>query len=447
MKQSAFLGMSIFTYLSPARISRFMTAVRHEGWRAAIAKVRAYVAMQRAGHGRTALPHQPQHPAPEEGYLNQIWREMARNEAFHISRAPATLNKARKIAMIGDLNLPQCRKYRVEQLAEFWSAQGVDYTYSHYQDVPRASAILQEATHLMFYRTQNSPLASMYLYEARRLRLPILYDLDDPLFSVSAYETYGNLKALPPEMKEHFLAEAPKYLDAMNLADIITVSTPGMVEHTRLHTPRPVYMRRNFADRATFDAADTALGMVTRDPNAPFRVTFASGSMGHEIDFAVIEEDIAAFLAADRRRVLVILGHFDMALLPEALRDQVEAHPFTTYPDYLTNLATCDCAVMPLTDDIFNRCKSAVRVIDAAAVAVPSVVGTVGDMANMVQDAKTGRVMAPQDSWRDTLEAMAADRAATGRMGQAARAALEKTWSGQAGPAIIDPEIMAWVRA
>ena len=49
----------------------------------------------------------------------------------------------------------------------------------------------------MFYRGLNTPLFSMYFYEARRLRLPVLYDLDDPLFSVSAYETYANMKALP----------------------------------------------------------------------------------------------------------------------------------------------------------------------------------------------------------------------------------------------------------
>ena len=439
--------MSILTYLSPARISRFMTAVRHEGWRAAIAKARAYVAMHRAGRGRSALSHQPHQPAPEERYLNEVWREMAQKDAFHIGHAPATVNRVRKIAMIGDLNLPQCRKYRVEQLEEFWAAQGVDYTFSHVQDVPRSSAILQEATHVMFYRTQNTPLSSMYLYEARRLRLPVLYDLDDPLFSVSAYESYQSLNALPPEMKQHFVSEAPKYLDAMNLADMVTVSTPGMAEHARLYTPREVRIRRNFADRATFEAADAALAGVTQDPEAPFRVAFASGSRGHEADFAVIEEEVTAFLAADPRRQLVILGHYDKTRLPEGFRHQIETHHFTDYAGYLAALATVDCAVMPLTDDQFNRCKSAVRVIDAAAVAVPSIVSPVGDMANVVRDGKTGYVAGPQRDWLESLEALAGDRAAAFRMGQVARADLEKTWSGQAALPIVEQEVLAWVRA
>ena len=133
----------------------------------------------------------------------------------------------------------------------------------------------------------------------------------------------------------HFLNEAPKYLDAMNQADIVTVSTPGLRDHARLYTNRPVYVRRNFADRATLAAADRARTAAPRDATAPFRVAFASGSMGHEIDLGLIGDDLAGFLGADPTRRLVIQGHFDRALLPEGLETQIEIHPFTGYDGYL----------------------------------------------------------------------------------------------------------------
>jgi len=442
--------MSVFSYVSPARIARFVAAVRQEGWRAAFAKVRAYIAMRRAGHGRSALPVQAGDATAGGYYLGAVWRELADKAAFHATAAPATLRPTRRIAMIGDLNLPQCRKYRVEQLAEFWQRQGVDYGYAHYQDVPRAVDLLQSATHLMFYRAFNEPLTTMYFYEARRLRLPVLYDLDDPLFSISAYETYENMKGLPPAMKAHFLREAPKYLDAINMADIVTMSTPALAEHTRLYTARPVYFRRNFADRATFAAADAVRKPNGgRDRDGGFRVAFASGSQGHEVDFALIADDIAGFLAADPTRRLAILGHFDTQRLPQALRGQIETHRFATYDRYLATLATADCAVMPLTDDIFNRCKSAVRVIDAAAVGVPAVVGRIGDMAQMVQDGVTGRVLpaGAAAGWGAALEELAAENgAAAARMGQAARADLEANWAGQPALPIVEPEVLEWVR-
>ncbi|OED50702.1 hypothetical protein AB838_01135 [Rhodobacteraceae bacterium (ex Bugula neritina AB1)] len=424
---------------------RFATSIREEGARAALRKARIYTSMRLRGISPSVLagPGQGQMQT-DQNYLAGIWQTLAQTEAFHVTR-PAVLQGRRKIALIGDLNLPQCRKYRIEQLAEFWQAQDVDLDYAHYQDVPRCAEMLQSATHLMEYRLQTMPVTAMYRYEARRLQLPVLYDLDDPLFSIAAYETYENMKAIEPELKAHFIAEAPKYLEMMNGADMITVSTPGMAEHTRLLTPRPVHVRRNFADAATL--ADGRAAMQGAKPDdGLFRVCFASGSRGHEVDFELIADQITAFLAGADNRRLMILGHFDMGLLPEGLRDRVEITGFSTYAKYLRSLARADVAVMPLTDDLFNRCKSAVRVIDAASCGVPAVVGTVGDMANMVTHGETGFVARTGADWLQSLEALAQDRDAARAMGQAARVALETRWSGAPEPHIIDPDVLAWVK-
>lgn len=427
-------------------VRRFITSLRDEGAGTALRKARNYTVMRLRGLTPSMLTGGGGHGPVRrnEAYLSGIWQTLAREGAFHVTTPPALLSRRRKIALIADMNLPQCRKYRVEQLAEFWRARDVELEYAHYTDVPRCTGIMQDATHLMEYRLQTMPVTAMYRYEARRLRLPVLYDLDDPLFSVSAYETYENMKAVEPELKAHFVAEAPKYLEMMNGADILTVSTPGMAEHTRLLTARPVHVRRNFADTATLEAGRTAMA-AGRPDDGLFRVCFASGSRGHEVDFAQIADQVIAFLQGAETRRLMILGHFDLKLLPEGLRDRVEPHGFADYPAYLATLARADCTVTPLTDDIFNRCKSAVRVIDAAAAGVPSVVGTVGDMANMVEQGKTGFVADTPQAWLEALEALAeSGRSAT--MGQAARADLETRWAGSDAAHIIAPEVIAWVQ-
>ncbi|WP_165929231.1 glycosyltransferase [Shimia isoporae] len=345
--------------------------------------------------------------------------------------------------MIGDLNLPQCRKYRVEQLDEIWRLADVDYSYSHYEDVPRSTTILQDATHVMFYRLSTTPITSMLSYEARRLRLPILYDLDDPLFSVSAYGTYENMKALPDWQKTHFMNEAPKYLDVMNASDLLSVSTPGMKSHAALYSSRPTFVRRNFADAAALSTGARVIS--TKTPQNGFRVAFASGSQGHEIDFNIIVNDMIRFLAGNSDRQLVILGYFDKSLLPADLRDQVETHSFSDYATYLRTLSSADCAVMPLADDLFNRCKSAVRVLDAACVGVPSIVGQVSDMSTVVEHGRTGLVLEPAANWGDALETLATDRKLTKEMGKAARSQLEANWSARLDAPVIDPEILRWV--
>ncbi len=431
-------------------IRRFVREIRERGTRSAIVKTASYINRRLNGRGLSGVFSKGKGGArPSSEYLTPVWLDLAETQSFHIDTAPALLNKRRKIAMIGDLNLAQCRKYRVEQLNELWHLADIDYSYAHYEDVPRCVEIMQSATHVMFYRLGTSPIASMLAYEARRLRLPILYDLDDPLFSVSAYGSYGNMKALPAWQKAHFIQEAPKYLDVLNASDLVSVSTPGMQAHTQKYTQRPVHVRRNFADRMTLEAGKLALqSQQSRHQEAAgFRLAFASGSQGHEIDFAEISDDIIQFMDGAHDRKLVILGHFDENLLPAELRGQVEKHAFTDYEAYLQTLASVDCAIMPLTDDIFNQCKSAVRVIDAASVGVPALVGTVSDMANMVDDGRTGFVVPTKTSWLPSLETLAQDRKLSNAMGAAARQSLEDTWSARLGAPILDRALIDWAIA
>jgi len=426
---------------------RFVQSLREDGWRMALAKVRQFVAMRWSGGSHSSLTAQPAPAAgpsgPQGTYLRGTWAQLAQVKAFHPS-APALAQGRRFVAIVGDLNLPQCKKYRVEQLAAFWQAQGVSCDFSHYEDLPRAVRLMNQATHLIEYRLQSNAMTEMLRYEARRLKLPVLYDIDDPLFSIAAYETYGNMVALDPWLKQNFLAEAPKYLTMMNGADLMTMSTPGLADHAALHSPRPVFLRRNFADAATLK--DGAAAMARRAaPDGLFRVCFASGSQGHEVDFAEIAEPLAAFILAKPNRRLRLLGHFETGHLPEGLKERCEVMPFSDYAAYLDNLASADCAVMPLADDVFNQCKSAVRVIDAHSVGVPSIVGPVSDMSQMIEDGVTGFVAHSQDAWSTALDTLATDAKARTAMGRAARRSLEDKWSGQAAPHIISPEVMKWV--
>ena len=434
--------LSVSTMTLSLRLGRrFLQILAEDGPWAALARTRLWL--------RRRLRDEPPSVAPGSGQarrgsddLQAFWVESATRGAFRLATAPV-LQRRRKVALIGDLNLPQCRKYRVEQLAEVMALAGAEYSFAHYEDLPRCMDILQDATHLFLYRLRSHPAVTRHLYEARRLRLPVLYDIDDPLFSVPAYAGYQNMTALPHNLQQHFLAEAPFFAEVMNLADAVSVSTPALRAHARDFTPRPVFLRRNFADRATLEARPAQV----KRPTKGFRLCFASGSHGHEVDFALIEGDVVRFLQADPGRRLVILGHFDPTRLPSALRGQVERHPFTDYAGYLGHLASCEAAMMPLADDLFNRCKSAVRVIDAASVGVPSLVGQVSDMEAMVRDGETGHVLGPEANWAETLEAMAAAPETTDRMGQHARGDLETRWAAGLDTPVIDPEMIRWVMA
>lgn len=380
---------------------------------------------------------------PSTRYLMGFWTDMADKNAFVTSSQPAVLRRRRVVAMVGITEIAQCRKYRIEQPAELLARRGIDYMYAPASDLPRAIDALQGATHLMVYRLDGSDSTRALLYEARRLKLPVLYDIDDPLFSIQAYQTYGNLDVLPPDLRQRFLDGTLGYLEAMNACDTLSLSTPALRAHASDLSPRPAFLRRNFADRLTLEAGLAA--MRTHRKRAGFTVAFASGSWGHEADFRIVEDQMSRFLEADPTRRLLILGSFRPSLLTPALQARVETRPFVDYDQYLNHLAEADCAVMPLRDDLFNRCKSAVRVIDACAVGVPSIVSPVGDLPSLVDDGRTGHVIGPAKTWHEALDRLAADRDATRAMGQAARVALERDWSAGPQAKAMDPALLDWI--
>lgn len=430
---------------------RFLTSLSAEGPGPALRKTRIYLGAVWNARAPRILGGRRWAPPPPDHMLVPIWSEMAKGQGFH---APRRMRRGPSIALIGDLNLPQCKKYRIEQLAQFWQAQGIACDYSHYEDVQRATRLMQQATHLCEYRLQSLPLTAMYRYEARRLGLPVLYDIDDPLFSVPAYATYANMSVIDPGLQAHFMSEAPKYAAMMTSADLLTFSTPALAEHARQFTDRPTYLRRNYADADTLSdgaaaqrrAQERAETRRTSGQDDLFRLVFASGSQGHEADFALIRDVVTDFVTADPGRRLTILGHFDKDHLPEALAGQTEHIAFAPYEDYLTHLAEADLALMPLCDDLFNRCKSAVRVIDAASVGLPAVVSPVGDQVALIDEGQTGFVAHTPADWMRAFEALAADPARARRMGRTARAGLERHWAGDPGPHLISPQVLEWIR-
>jgi len=429
-------------------LRKFLAVFRRDGPREAFRRAAYYSRLLLFDRGRSSLAP----PSAPRGHgFEPFWESLATAGAFRVT-TPALRSGHRRIAVIGDLNLPQCRKYRVEQLHDLWAKGGVDVAHAHFADFSRCADILQSASHVLFYRIALGPQASAYLYEARRLGLPVLYDIDDPLFSVPAYATYGNAERIAPQLRAHFLSHAPLYAAMMNACDAVSVSTPALRDHAACFTRRPVFVRRNFADGESLDRGRRAVGLLAhqaaaKDGASPFTIAFASGSNGHEADFDAIAAAVEAFLTAGPDRRLLILGRFDPAHLPEAIRARTTLRPFLDYDAYLQALAGVDCAIMPLADDLFNRCKSGVRLIDASAVGVAAIVSDVGDAPALIRPGETGLVVGRGESWAAALEQMAADRVATAQMGTRARHHLETNWSARLEPPVVDPGLLGWVNA
>lgn len=419
--------------------SRLRTVAREEGTRAALGRVATYSRLQLAqttvgkavGFGSTARSTYS---------LGPVWADLAENGVFYgtdLSEAP------KHLAIIAEASLPQCTKYRVQQMAALARSLGMETTIADHREEADALTALQMATHVMFYRLEPSNRAWMYLYEARRLGLPVLYDLDDPLFSVPAIT--GASAHLPLALVRHFADAAPGFLAIMSACDAISVSTPVLSEMARKLVSRPVFLRRNIADDETlaYEAPQDEAGTQA----AGLTLACASGSDGRHGDLNHILPVLEAFLEEDADRTLILMGHGleGHAGLSPNLADQVHQQPFRDYPQYLAALRQTDAILVPLADDPFNACKSAVRAIDAAAVARPVIASSVGDLGQVVSPGETGWLATTADDWWAALQELAALPDRGRALGQAGRKKIHSEMSTPEDPSLTDAGLVEWL--
>lgn len=325
------------------------------------------------------------------------------------------------VAIIGDLNLPQCKKYRVIQKVEALQQMGLSANFSHWQDIPRCINLLQTATCLVLYRVQNNSLIEQYCAEAQRLGLPVGYDIDDPVFDKPTYSANENLNALDPAEKADLLSTCGFYAEAFQLADFVIVSTPGMAEVAKKHFSGPIHLWRNAIDLETRQAALRYVLFGRKQQGDKVRIGYASGSRAHNADFAVAEDSLIKVLAEHPQTELHIVGYHEPSKRLDVYSDRITQIPFQDYPTYIENVSQFDISLVPLLPDAFNDCKSAIRYLESSIVGVPAIATDIGDFSYLIDSGVNGFLAASDRDWHEMLSALVADPALREKTGTAAR--------------------------
>jgi glycosyltransferase involved in cell wall biosynthesis len=239
------------------------------------------------------------------------------------------------------------------------------------------------------------------------------------------YGGSGNLAFLDAAERRHLVGQCGDYLAAMQTADRIIVSTPALKTLAEERSGKPAFVWRNAVDAETRLAAAVARGATSASDDDAIVIGYASGSRAHEADFAEAEAALVALLESDHRVRLQVAGHHRLSPVLQALGPRVTGGPYTGYAEYLGTMASFDINVVPLLQDRFNDCKSAIRFLDAAMVETPTIASRTGDFVNVVNHGTSGLLADGKDAWLPLLRQLVDDQGRRRAMGQAARQSAE----------------------
>jgi processive 1,2-diacylglycerol beta-glucosyltransferase len=233
-----------------------------------------------------------------------------------------------------------------------------------------------------------------------RLRIPIVYDLDDMLLDVP--------RSHPSHVELH--KRTPYIKWALREVDLVTVSTSQLEQSLKGYTSRPVRVQPNLVDWALFDKPPRR-----RNGTVCFLI---SGTSTHRSDWALIEEPLAAILAK--------YGNVAKAVFFGQAPSRFAAHPSVKviefedrYAQYASRLRTLDidAALVPLEDNEFNRCKSDIKWLEYSAAGIPGAYSDVMPYRSSIRHRTSGLLVANiADAWFEAMDVLVSDPQATSFM-------------------------------
>lgn len=191
-----------------------------------------------------------------------------------------------------------------------------------------------------------------------------------------------------PEIEEN------RYL-TLTAAHGVQTSTEPLAAFFRAHNP----------EVKVFANAVAALPPLTERPAGPVRLFF--GALNREEDWKPILPELNAALAKSKDAAIDVIH--DRALFDALETERKTFTPTCGHEAYLARLAAADIALMPLADTEFNRMKSDLKWLEAAAcgavaLASPVVYGAA------VRHGKTGMIYDSPKAFAKHLDSLIRDR-------------------------------------
>ena len=258
--------------------------------------------------------------------------------------------------------------------------------------------------------------------------VPIIFDVDDLIFDIDVALTLPHLAAATKADRELYLDGIRRYRATLDACDAITSSTTSIVEHGRQSLGKPGFVVPNGVGIILARASDEAAGLARS--SGPLRIGYFSGTTTHDHDWHHIEPAVLEVMSRHPEIELWLGGHLEPTSALAAVSDRVRRLAFTDWRALPRLLRDLDVNLAPLTPgSIFNEAKSAIKWLEAALVATPTIASPTRPFREAIDDGRTGLLAETVEEWTDALDRLVGDELARRSMGEAARRAALVGWS------------------
>lgn len=310
-------------------------------------------------------------------------------------------------------------RYRAHLPAEELGLLGVRADVRHYRH-PDVAPLAAQADAVVVYRVPATFQVEELLLDLHRRGTPVVFDVDDLIFDPDLEAEIPALQILSGPERELWIQGVHRYRTTMERCDAFIGSTERLCDHASTVTGLPSYRFPNGVGIVTSRLADAALRRAR--PAGPVRVGYLSGTDTHDRDWALVEGAVLEALAPRPDAELWLVGKLRPGPDVQRLGDRLKVVPFQPWTSLPALLRALDVNLAPLEPaSRFNDAKSAVKWLEAALSATPTIASPTQPFCEVVDNGVNGLLAHGPQEWTDALGALLDDDVLRRRLGARSR--------------------------
>jgi glycosyltransferase involved in cell wall biosynthesis len=318
--------------------------------------------------------------------------------------------KLPKILIVAELSIPQCTRYRIDQKKVAFEALGYEVIVLSFTEHRKCLGQIPFCTAVLFYRTPYWATVKNLIDECRRQSIKTIYDIDDLVFDLNEYAQHPVFKDMPKADVDSFLDGAKSYRDCLAATDSAIASTKTLADYMRKYCKGNVYVVENALDVISLEVADRVRMLPRLGSADKILIGYGSGTKSHDHDFALVSGILAELMRSDSRIHLAIHGYLNLGQEFNGLESRIQKVPFLAVNEYLLAVSQFDVNLAPLAAGAFNDAKSNIKLIEAAALGVPSIISPRKSFLDFVRDGETALVADTAEDWKKALSKLINDK-------------------------------------
>lgn len=286
-------------------------------------------------------------------------------------------------------------RYRVEHLREYLAYAGIasDLVFIDQIDLKK----ICKYNAVSIYRCSDVDMVEKIADITNQEKIMLLYDIDDFIFE---YEKIEYLDFLKTDEYKDYEKYCFRIRRCMELCDALTTSTVTLANEIRNCFPtKKTIVCRNVACLEMQLLSEIAIEKCVKDSKDIVVLGYFSGSATHNKDWLLIEDAVIKVMKSNDNVELLLVGVLETGSKLLEFGHRVRIMSFVDWRLLPKLLRSIDINLMPLENELFHKCKSENKWMEAGLVGVPTIASRNSELDSVLEDGKNVIFCENEEEW------------------------------------------------